>query len=189
VTSEAGVEHVVERPFLFHCSCGAAIEMRQKKETCQDCGETVEVIRCVSTAKGKKYALRVRKRRNRWNIEPPVSPIGVVLATVHPLEAPDKHKLSSTNTTQPMRHQETPNLERRFRWLGLLMILFGALLLVPLSLSPEQLAIVMSQKPRDCDWITLPIGDKHCHYEGSAVHDNPPNGDHISVNWRRESDY
>lgn len=189
MTSEAGVEHVFERPFLFRCSCGAAIEMRQEKETCPDCGETVEVIRCVTTAKGKKYALRVRKRRKRWNIEPPMWPMGVVLAAVHPLEAPDKHKLSSTNTAQPTQHHETPNFERRFRWLGLLTILFGALLLVPFTLSPEQLAIVMSQKPTDCDWITLPIGDKHCHYEGSAVHHNNPSGDHVSVNWRRENDY
>ena len=188
MTSEAGVEHVFERPFLFHCSCGAAIEMRQEKETCPDCGETVEVLRCVSTARGKKYSLRVRRRRNRWNIEPHVWPMGVVLAAAHP-EAPGEHKLSSTNTTQPTQHHETPNFERRFRWLGLLIILFGALLLVPFTLSPEQLAIVMSQKPTDCDWITLPIGDKHCHYEGSAVHDNHPSGDHISVNWRRESDY
>jgi hypothetical protein len=189
VASELDDEDLVGRQFLFHCSCGAAIEMRQKKETCRNCGETVEVIRCVGTAKGQKYALRFRKRRKRSNLEPPGWPMGVVLAAVHPLGAPDKQKLrSSTDTTQPSR-KETPDIEKGFRWLGLLMILLGALLLVPLTVGPEQLAIVMSQKPSDCDWLTLPLGDKDCHYEGSAVHDRNPNGDHISVKWQRVNDY
>ena len=51
------------------------------------------------------------------------------------------------------------------------MLLLGALLLVPLTVGPEQLAILMSQKPSDCDWLTLPLGEKHCHYDGIAVHD------------------
>ncbi len=189
VAPELGDEHFVGRQFLFHCSCGATIEMRQKKETCPDCGETVEVIRCVATAKGKKYALRVRKSRKRWNIEPPVRPMGVVLAAVHPVGAPDKQKLRSrTDTTQPGRN-ETPNIEKGFRRLGWLMLLLGALLLVPLTVGPEQLAILMSQKPSDCDWLTLPLGEKHCHYEGIAVHIRNPNGDHIRVEWQRVRDY
>ena len=104
VLSELGGEHFVGRQFLFHCSCGATIEMSQKKETCPDCGETVEVIRCVATAKGKKYALKVRKGRKRWNIEPPFRPMGFVLAAVHPVGAPDVQRLhSSADTTQPSR--------------------------------------------------------------------------------------
>ncbi len=186
---ELGDDHFVGRQLLFHCSCGATIEVRQKKETCPDCGETVEVIRSVATAKGKKYALRVRKRRKRWNIEPPVWPMDVVLAAVNPLGAPDKQKLRSrTDTTQPSPDQ-TPNIEKGFRRLGWLMLLLGALLLVPLTVGPEQLAIVLSQKPSDCDWLTLPLGEKHCHYEGSAVHIRNPNGDHIRVEWQRVRDY
>ena len=186
---ELGDEHFVGQQFLFHCSCGATIEVRQKKETCADCGETVEVIRSVTTAKGKKYALKVRKPRKSWNIEPPVWPVDVVLAAVHHVGSPDKQKLrSSTGTTQRSR-KETPNIEKGFRRLGLLMLLLGALLLVPLTVGPERLAILVSQKPSDCDWLTLPLGEKHCHYEGVAVHIRNPNNDHIRVEWQRVSDY
>ena len=186
---ELGDEHFVGQQFFFHCSCGATIEVRQKKETCPDCGETVEVIRSVTTTKGKKYALKVRKPRKSWKIEPPVWPMDVVLAAVHPVGAPDKQKLrSSTGTTQPSR-KETLNIEKGFRRLGLLMLLLGAFLLVPLTVGPERLAILMSQKPSDCDWLTLPLGEKHCHYESIAVHIRNPNGDHIRVEWQRVSDY
>lgn len=194
MTSEIGVEHVVEQQLVFRCSCGAAIEMTRKKETCADCGKTIEVVRCVATPKGKKYTLKVRQRRKGWNTEPHMRPSGVVPAAVHPpqrpFEATDNHKRSgNTDSTQPGGYPEAPNYDKGFKWLGSLMLLLGALLLVPLTIGPERLAIAMSRKPSDCDWLSQPLGDKHCHYEGSAVHDDHPGGDHISVKWQRVNDY
>jgi hypothetical protein len=49
MTSSLGVEHV-EQQFLFHCSCGSAIEKTERKETCWNCGEIVELRLC--TARG-----------------------------------------------------------------------------------------------------------------------------------------
>jgi predicted RNA-binding Zn-ribbon protein involved in translation (DUF1610 family) len=62
MTSGLGVEHV-EQQLTFHCSCGAAIETSEKKETCWNCGETVELRRCIPTANGNKYVLRISKPR------------------------------------------------------------------------------------------------------------------------------
>ena len=60
MTSGLGVEHVAQQ-LTFHCSCGAAIETSEKKETCWNCGETVELRRCIPTANGNKYVLRISK--------------------------------------------------------------------------------------------------------------------------------
>jgi predicted RNA-binding Zn-ribbon protein involved in translation (DUF1610 family) len=67
MTSEIGVEHVEGQLLAFHCSCGAFIQTRERKKTCPDCGETVEVVRCVSKPRGNKYTLRISKHRNGWS--------------------------------------------------------------------------------------------------------------------------
>jgi len=68
MTSEIGVEG--QRLFHVHCRCGAAISTSDKQAICPDCGETVEVMRCVSTRNGKKYCLRISNRRRNWNPAP-----------------------------------------------------------------------------------------------------------------------
>jgi hypothetical protein len=43
-------------------------------------------------------------------------------------------------------------------------------------------------EPRDCDWISSPVGDKHCHYESSFNHVHDRQGEHIIVVWHRVED-
>ena len=45
MTSDVGVEQVVERRFHLHCCCGASFVTADKTTTCPDCGETLEVRR------------------------------------------------------------------------------------------------------------------------------------------------
>ena len=70
MTSDVTVKSAVQQHLVFHCHCGATIETTAKRQTCWSCGDTVEVVRCVSTSHGIKYTLRIRKRRRTWGAEP-----------------------------------------------------------------------------------------------------------------------
>jgi predicted RNA-binding Zn-ribbon protein involved in translation (DUF1610 family) len=106
------------QPFLFDCSCGATIEMTGKKETCWNCGETVEVRRCVETPHGEKYTLRIGKHRQHWNSEPLLWPPGLPPAAT---------------THQTWHYHESPDFNERCLRLGLLIMLSP--LWVPLLLA------------------------------------------------------
>ena len=131
MTSEVDVARVGEQQFLFHCSCGATIETSQKREICPDCRATIEVVRCVPTPDGKKYTLRISKHKHGRSQEPLLWPLDS-----HPPKRRTRHQhdLAIDNqlfraiaATQPTRrYQYTPNYERRFVDLGLL-ILFAPL--------------------------------------------------------------
>jgi hypothetical protein len=177
MTSDIGVEHVVERPFLFQCSCGATIETREKKEICPDCGETIEVVGCVPTPNGKKYTLRISKHGNGWNAQAPLWP---------PV-------LQPRAIAQPTRHHhEEPDHEKRFLRSGLLILLLAAFSIfaysVPAETYQEWIALVENPKPSDCDWSITPLGGKYCHYESSFHHVNDRKGDHVVVTWQRVND-
>jgi predicted RNA-binding Zn-ribbon protein involved in translation (DUF1610 family) len=177
MTSDIGVEHVVEQPFLFHCSCGATIETTEKREICPDCGETIEVVRCVPTSNGKKYTLRIRKHRPDTNTEPLLwSPILQPKAIAQPTR----------------RHHEEPDHEKRFLRLGLLILLFATFSIigyfVPGETYQEWKALANTPKPSDCDWSVTPLGDKYCHYESSFRHVRDRKGDHVVVTWQRVND-
>jgi hypothetical protein len=77
MTSDLGVERGIDHPFRFHCSCGAIIETTAKKEICRNCGETIEVVRCVPRPYGDKYTLRISKHRHGWNEQSTVWPPGI----------------------------------------------------------------------------------------------------------------
>ena len=55
------------------------------------------------------------------------------------------------------------------------------------GLSPDQ--ITVENEPRDCDWTSPPLGNKHCHYESSVNHVTDRHKvDHITVERHRVND-
>jgi len=107
MTSDLGVEHV-EQQFLFHCSCSAAIETDEKKETCWNCGATVELRRCIPTPNGNKYVLRISRHRPRFEGQQFIWPRNFDVGT----------------TMQGARHhRDVPDHSQRFIRLGLLILL------------------------------------------------------------------
>ena len=99
-----------------------------------------------------------------------------------------------TYAPHPTRHgQEVRDREKRVLWLGLLTLVLGPVLVFALSVPRERYrewsAAAATPKPADCDWISTPLGDKHCHYEGSFSHVKDRNGEHVIVEWHRVYDY
>ena len=175
MTSDAGVDPVVEQPVDFHCCCGATIETSEKREICPDCGETVEVVRCVPTPHGKKYTLRISKHRKGRNTEP-------LLWAVAPQPGP---------ATRARRHsRKLPDREKRFLRLGLLILLFAMFSIlrfsVPGETYEEWIALANTHRPRDCDWT--PLRDTPCHYESIFRRVNDQKGEHLVVEWHRVDD-
>jgi hypothetical protein len=175
MTSDIGVEPVVEQQLLFHCSCGGTVEARERKGTCLNCGETIQVIRGIPTPHGRKYTLRVRKRRHSRDTE---------LRFWQPVCA------TSTHPTQ--HHLQSPDYDDRYFHLGLLLLLaplYLPLLLaffsfVSASLTVEQgrsnARIIEMAKPTDCGWFT------DCHYEKRISHDR--RSGYTIVRWERVND-
>ena len=164
--SERAAHRATKRHYHLHCSCGATIVARDKKATCTDCGKTVVFFR------GGRHSLRTLGD-SPWetNLWPPV---GI------------------TNEGQTGRG-EASDLNRTFKRVGFLILLLVTLAIfvffVPQGTFQEWRATAANPKPRDCDWSSLPIGDKHCHYEGRVgrFNDNQ-GGEHIVVNWYRMND-
>ena len=47
--------------------------------------------------------------------------------------------------------------------------------------------VSLTPKPHDCEFLTAPIGEKHCHYEASvAVINNNPK--RIEIDWSKVDD-
>ncbi len=95
---------------------------------------------------------------------------------------------------RPTRHgQRVPDLEKRVLRLGLGALVLGPLLVFALSVPRERYqewsAAALNPKPGDCDWMTPPLGDKHCHYESSFTHISDRQGEHVIVEWHRTYDY
>jgi predicted RNA-binding Zn-ribbon protein involved in translation (DUF1610 family) len=200
MTSDIGVERVVEQPFLFHCSCGAAIETSEKKEICPDCGESIEVVRCVPTPNGKRYTLRISKHRNGWNAQaplwPPVlQPRAIARPTRHH-EEPDHTGLfrGTDAVPQTRSHLQSPDLNKRYLRLGLLILLapiWVPLLLVllrlvfaPLTVEQDRsnASVIEMPEPTDCGLFS------GCRYEKRVIHINDKRGAHTLVTWQRVSD-
>ena len=149
MASDIGVERVVERQFLFHCTCGATIETSETKETCRNLWQDHQVRRCLATSDGKKYTLRVSKHRRHRNAEPL-----------------QWHRSFSANetTARERPHRHLPEY-KPFKSLPWLLVPLALLLLIVCilyfatyqnwiafntGLSPNQ--ITVENEPRDCDW-------------------------------------
>lgn len=117
------VERVVEQKFLVHCSCGAAIETSETKETCRDCGASVEILRCSATPEGERYTLRIGKHRPHRHKDSVQWPTG-------PMPGPVERSSERRHRTGP--RLESPDYNERFLRVGLLTLL--APLYVPLFL-------------------------------------------------------
>jgi predicted RNA-binding Zn-ribbon protein involved in translation (DUF1610 family) len=196
MTSDVGVEHIAEQPFLFHCSCGAAIETSEKMVTCGDCGETVEVRRCVATPYGKKYTLRISKHRRDSNTEPLLAGCGT--AATHSTwphhGAPDYDRLFRSVSATHRRHHQTPDYNERFTFLGLLILLaplWIPTLLIFFSFVFEPPAVeqgrsdprvIETPRPTDCGLFS------GCHYEKRVIHFTDKQGAHVVVEWQRVGD-
>ena len=77
--------------------------------------------------------------------------------------------------------------------LGSAILLITALIALGYSVPEEKYrewaALAETPKPSGCNWTSLPLGEKHCHYEPIFHHVNEP-GEHITVTWRRvDGDY
>jgi predicted RNA-binding Zn-ribbon protein involved in translation (DUF1610 family) len=198
MTSDVGVEHIAEQPFLFHCSCGAAIETSEKMVTCGDCGETVEVRRCVATPYGKKYTLRISKHRRDSNTEPLLA--GCSAAPSHATRPhrgePNYDRLfRSVSATHPaLRHYKAPDDNERFTFLGLLILLspvwiptlliFFSFVFEPPKVEPDRSdpRVIEMTKPTDCGLFS------GCHYEKRVIRFTDKQGAHVIVEWQRVND-
>ncbi len=196
MTSDLGVERVVPTQFLFHCSCGATIETSEKRETCPDCGETIEVLECVPTPGGKKYKLRISKHRHGWNTEPPLWPMGCVTAA-RPMrnhhEGSDSDQLfPPLSTIRP--HLQSPDYNQRYLRLGLLILLsplwvpllwiFLSRAFGPATVEQDQSnnQTIETPEPTDCGLFS------GCHYEKRTVHVNDRRGGRAVIIWQRVND-
>ena len=198
MTSDIGVEHIAEQPFLFHCSCGAAIETSEKMVTCGDCGETVEVRRCITTPYGKKYTLRISKHRRDGNTEPILS--GCRAAPAHATwphhEAPDYDRLfrSGSATDPARRYYQTPDYNERFTFLGLAILLsplwmpalliFFSFVFEPPVVEQQRSdpRVIEMPQPTDCGWLS------GCHYKRRLINFTDKQGAHTIVEWERVND-
>jgi len=193
MTSDLGVEHVVERQFLFHCSCGSTIETSGKREICPDCGKTVEVVRCVPTPKGNKYTLRISKQEHGRNAEPLLLGAAAMQPARPHHEGPDHERLfRRTASTRLQRyHLQSPDYNKRYLHLGLLILL--APLYLPLLLAFLGLFLVpgpVGQDRSDPNIIEMPKPDdcglfSGCHYEKRVIHVNDKRGAHTIIMWQR----
>jgi hypothetical protein len=91
------------------------------------------------------------------------------------------------------RPSEVPNPEKRFQRFGVLVLVLAPLFLVLVFSTPREtyqrlVARANTHEPRDCDWISSPVGDKHCHYESSFSHVHDQQGEHIIATWHRVGD-
>ncbi|MFZ0135936.1 MAG: hypothetical protein WAK89_02685 [Candidatus Sulfotelmatobacter sp.] len=152
-----------EQRILVHCRCGAPIETCGKKETCRECGATVEVVRRVSTPNGDKYKLRINK--HPWKTEPPLCPL-VLHST-----ASNRPTWRLHGATPTWHHPEPPDHSKGFLDLGGL-ILLSLLCLIFLS--------IISAPPQ---------GERPHHYErGPDIHIYDGQRVRTVPNWKRVDD-
>ena len=191
MTSEVGVEEVVEDQFFFHCSCGASFETSSTKVTREDCGETIEVLQCVPTATGKKYKLRISRQRRDWNTElalwPPVLTIRKAPLSPHPHLEFDPGRFRSNITGLPPRHHEARDHNERCLRLGSLILLaplWVPLLLfvvsgvfAPATIEPRE-GLIVEPQPTDCGLFS------GCHYQQRTRDEKG----YTIVTWERVND-
>lgn len=196
MTSDIGVERVVGPQFFFHCSCGAAIETTERMVTCGDCGETVEVRRCIPTPTGKEYTLRISKHRCRWSPGPPVwtAPCitGAHTAGQRQKESDGNQQFRSDPTRPTPHHGRAPDCEKGYLRLGSLILLLAGFSIIAYSVPAETYQnwaalAAAPPKPDDCSWTAFPLGDKGCHYEPVFHHVNEL-GEDVTVTWQRVND-
>jgi len=86
------------------------------------------------------------------------------------------------------QHKAEPDFDKQFRWFGRLVLLFAVFSALAYSVPGEKYqewaALAENPKPTDCDWSTLPMGEKACHYEPIFHHVNE-SGRRMTVEWRR----
>ena len=165
-----------EQNLLVHCSCGAPIETPGRKETCCDCGATVEVVRCVPTRNGEKYKLRINK--HPWKAEPLLWPQVLRFTNsnrpMSQLDGAPDHTLRfrGVATQYPTRrHLESSDDSKRFLDLGRLILLTLFCLFVSIVSAPT------AEK------------DRPHHYErGPEIHVYDGRGVHTVPNWKRVDD-
>ena len=152
-----------KRHYHLHCSCGATIVVGEKKATCTDCGKRVAFRR------GWMHAL---------------STLGRTPADAR-LRPPAYSSLAHTDN-------DASESNKRFKRVGSLILLVAAfamlLFLIPEGMFQQWRAGAENPRPRDCDWTSIPVGDKHCHYESRVNHVSDNQGEHTVVNWYRVND-
>jgi len=198
MTSGVGVEHGLDHPFRFHCSCGAIIETTAKREICRDCGETIEVVRCVPRPHGDKYTLRISKHRRGWN-DAPTFCLPVTMPkrrrAHHPRPLLDPNQSFRTPVTiQGARHYLEPeDYNERCLRRGLLILLsplwvplllaFLTLVFAPVTVERRSAdRTIETPEPADCGLFS------GCHYEKRLLSVKDNEGGHIIVTWQRVND-
>jgi hypothetical protein len=93
----------------------------------------------------------------------------------------------------PMGCSEAPDFKDRVKRVGFLILLIAAFsilfFLVPSGTFQEWRATADNPKPRDCDWTSMPPGDKHCHYVSRINRFNDKQGvEHVVAGWYRVND-
>lgn len=192
MASDVGVEHPVKRRrFHLHCACGATVASSEKTATCTACGEPV------------RFHARRSHRQQRSGEENPAAQElllilgGLLLFALVSFSVGLGWAILASiliaagvggRSTRPSPHRAAPNYERKHLYVGLLILLFPALLiLIPVLSSnavQERFAVLNTPKPADCDWSTTPFGAKHCHYESTVQH----RSGEIIVTWNRVAD-
>jgi hypothetical protein len=156
MTSQAKTDSHSTGRYHLHCSCGATIVTREKTATCANCGKTIVLQ-------------RVRVRRIR-SLDPGPSTPWPPAAFAGDDRAPD--------------------INRRFKRFGFLILLLAAfavfLLVLPDRTIQQWRASADTPEPTDCDWTSLPVGNKHCHYESRITRFKDTQGvEHTAVGWHR----
>ena len=166
MTAKGTVERVAKRRYHLHCSCGATVVTGERTATCPDCGQIV------------MFRRDLRRRKHTLGDTPTETflwaPVGI-------------RGTSQTKPDAPM------DCNRRFKRAGFLMLLLAGFLFFlfvwPERTVQEWQATTKNPRPRDCDWASMPIGDKHCHYESRVSRfSDQQGGEQVIVNWYRMND-
>ena len=195
MASDPGVEHHFKRRrFHLHCACGATVTSSGKTAICPDCGGTIKFhrrwwhVRHPSTEENPaaKELFLILCGLLLFALASGLLGLGWAIVFAVVITAGIRG-----SKTQRSPERAVPNYEKKYLYVGLLILMFSALLaLIPVISSNvvrERLALLSSPKPRDCDWDTRPLGDKRCHYEPTFNNVNEPGRD-VTVEWRRVID-
>lgn len=183
MTSALGVEQSRRRRLhTCYCSCGSHLMTTEKIHLrAVACNDADSAFHCVDCVIGGPliFVLMFALIGPDWAII--VSVLAVLVLGMHSIDT----------TLRVWHHHGVPDSNRGYRWFGRLVLLFAVLSALAYSVPGEKYqewaALADSPKPSDCYWATLPLGDKHCHYEPIFHHVNEP-GQDITVKWYRVDD-
>ena len=153
----------VDPRFPYRCSCGAAVDTAEARKVCPSCGKTIEVLGTIQTPRGAKYKLRIKNSRKHPAVE-------------------------RSNDVKPAESHLGNRFNNYYFRLGVMILVFTASFTIfVITIGQDGFVKSTTRPPGDCDFYARPIGNKHCHYEGTPMRD-PQEPGTTQIKWTRVND-